>query len=149
MHFVTGGAFNGKRAWVKRVYGVKEIGNWISAYENCPLPKNVIEMNQDLLILEGIEVWLRSLTETYHVNECREIWNMYLDQWLRWEHNKSKRNLVLIGVDITKGIVPFDKANRLWRDVTGWAYQDILSKSEKVDIIWYGINQPLKKGKIQ
>lgn len=117
---------------------------WLSAYENCPLPTDLNKINQELIILEGVETWLKGLTEEFDSDKCRTIWNSCLDNWLSWEKAKLTRKVVVIGTDITKGIVPLEKANRLWRDVTGWAYQDSAAKAEKVDLIWYGINQTIK-----
>ncbi|GHH96834.1 bifunctional adenosylcobinamide kinase/adenosylcobinamide-phosphate guanylyltransferase [Neobacillus kokaensis] len=143
MHFVTGGAFNGKRAWVKKVY---KDAVWVSAYENGLLPAE-LAITTNLLVLEGIEIWIRELTKQHDdANQCREIWNCCLNGWHRWEKADPNRLVVVIGTDITKGIVPMEKENRLWRDVTGWAYQDLAAKAEKVDFIWYGINQTIKSG---
>lgn len=144
MHFITGGAFNGKRAWVKKTYAVKKHDCWLTAYEHDPIPQNVMETNSDLLILEGVEIWIKELTKKYNSIKCRGIWNDYLDSWNEWERIQLNRTLVVIGTDITKGIVPLEKETRLWRDVTGWAYQDLASKAEKVDVIWYGLNQTIK-----
>jgi adenosylcobinamide kinase / adenosylcobinamide-phosphate guanylyltransferase len=144
MHFITGGAFNGKRSWVKNRYMVTEVDRWLSAYDNSPLPTDLTEMEEELIILEGVETWLKDLTKEFDSNKCRKIWNSCLDNWLTWERTKLNRKLVVIGTDITKGIVPLEKENRLWRDVTGWAYQDCAKRSEKMDIIWYGINQTIK-----
>ncbi|MFP7296532.1 bifunctional adenosylcobinamide kinase/adenosylcobinamide-phosphate guanylyltransferase [Neobacillus niacini] len=141
MHFITGGAFNGKKAWVKENYGDR--GTWLSAYQNQPF--NVHHIGSNLLILEGVEVWLKKLTKTYDSNGCREIWKTTIHQWILWENAETHRDLIVIGNDITKGIVPMEKENRLWRDVTGWAYQDLAAKADKVDIIWYGLNQTIKK----
>lgn len=143
MHFITGGAFNGKRAWVKENYGV--IGTWLSAYQEHQLNADINQIKSELLVIEGIEDWLRVLTKTYDSYRCREIWNSTLDYWLLWEEAESNRSLIVIGTDITKGIVPMEKQNRLWRDVTGWAYQDIAAKADRVDIIWYGLNQTIKQ----
>ncbi|MDM5327286.1 bifunctional adenosylcobinamide kinase/adenosylcobinamide-phosphate guanylyltransferase [Neobacillus sp. CF12] len=142
MHFITGGSFNGKRAWVKKTYGLT--GTWLSAYQDTPLTVNLAHINSDLLVLEGIEIWLKELTKTYDSYRSREIWIQTLNQWLSWEEAEPQRKLVVIGTDITKGIVPVEKENRLWRDVTGWAYQDLAAKAEKVDVIWYGLNQTIK-----
>ncbi|WHY02973.1 bifunctional adenosylcobinamide kinase/adenosylcobinamide-phosphate guanylyltransferase [Neobacillus sp. DY30] len=144
MHFITGGAFNGKRAWVKENYGVT--GTWISAYQNHVLSADIDHIQSNLLVLEGIEAWLKELTKTYDADSCRDIWNSTFSHWLNWEEAETNRNLVVIGTDITKGIVPMEKENRLWRDVTGWVYQDIGAKADKVDIIWYGLNQTIKNG---
>lgn len=145
MHFITGGTFNGKRAWVKKTYPITKDDLWLSAYDPCPLPSNITAVDKNLIILEGIELWLKDLTKEFEANKCREIWNSCLDNWLTWEKAKATRTIVVIGTDITKGIVPVEKENRMWRDVTGWAYQDTALRSEKVDVIWYGINQTIKK----
>jgi adenosylcobinamide kinase / adenosylcobinamide-phosphate guanylyltransferase len=144
VHFIIGGAFNGKRAWVKNTYKGFEHNHWISAYENHSLPINLIEFGQDVVILEGVEIWLKDLTVKFDASKCREIWANSLEKWTTWEQAAVHRKLIVIGTDITKGIVPVEVENRLWRDVTGWAYQDIAVKSAKVDVIWYGINQTIK-----
>ncbi|CRK80975.1 bifunctional adenosylcobinamide kinase/adenosylcobinamide-phosphate guanylyltransferase [Neobacillus massiliamazoniensis] len=144
MHFITGGAFNGKRAWVKNKYKVTEDDCWLSAYENCSLPTEIKDINQNILILEGIEIWIKELTEKYDSNKCLQIWNECVGHWLKWETEQFNGCVVVIGTDITKGIVPVEKENRFWRDITGWAYQDLAKRSEKVDVIWYGINQTIK-----
>jgi adenosyl cobinamide kinase/adenosyl cobinamide phosphate guanylyltransferase len=144
LHFITGGAFNGKRAWVKKIYQVEKGDNWISAYENHPLPI-CISHHQHFVILEGIEIWLKYLTEQFAIQQSREFWNSCLNNWLKWEKEKLNRKLIVIGSDITKGIVPLEKENRIWRDLTGWAYQDTAAKAEKVDVIWYGLNQTMKR----
>ncbi|MEH7274835.1 bifunctional adenosylcobinamide kinase/adenosylcobinamide-phosphate guanylyltransferase, partial [Neobacillus vireti] len=135
MHFITGGAFNGKREWVKKTYG--DTALWISAYQETPLPTDIFQIDCDLLVLEGIESWVKDLTKTNDSYRCREIWNQTINQWWMWEQEKPERKLVVIGTDITKGIVPVDREDRVWRDITGWAYQDLAARADKLDIIWY------------
>ncbi|WML27017.1 bifunctional adenosylcobinamide kinase/adenosylcobinamide-phosphate guanylyltransferase [Neobacillus sp. OS1-33] len=144
MHFIIGGAFNGKRAWVKNYYKVFEHNHWISAYETQTIPKELNTFDQDLLVIEGVEIWLKNLSASMGADKCRVLWANCLDNWLTWEKAALQRQLVVIGTDITKGIVPIEAENRLWRDITGWAYQDTAAKSEKVDVIWYGLNQTIK-----
>lgn len=103
-----------------------------------------MDIDQDVIILEGVELWLKDLTKKYDSKQSRKIWNSCLENWVTWEKARVNRKLIVIGTDITKGIVPLEKENRVWRDVTGWAYQDIAAKSEKVDVIWYGLNQNIK-----
>ncbi len=144
MHFITGGAFNGKKAWVKNNYEVTEEKDWISAYQNQPLPDELTGIQHEFLILEGIEIWLKSLAEQFGAKRAREIWKARLEHWRLWEKGNSNRKLVVIGTDITKGIVPLGENNRLWRDAAGWAFQDTAAASDRVDVIWYGINQTIK-----
>lgn len=94
----------------------------------------------ELLIFEGIEEWLRGLS----LDGGRESWRLWLDELLRWESLKSNRTAVVIGTDISKGIVPLKKADREHRDLAGWAYQDLAAAARRVDIIWYGIGRRLK-----
>jgi adenosyl cobinamide kinase/adenosyl cobinamide phosphate guanylyltransferase len=86
-----------------------------------------------------MELWIKDTLS-------QEEWRERLEKCMQWEREITGRQLVVIGSDITKGIVPIDKEDRKWRDMTGWVYQDIVKKSERVDLIWYGINQQLKYG---
>lgn len=132
MHFVTGGAYNGKRQWVRDRYPEAK---WISAYKRSPI---LTELDGSVVVLEGLEQWVRE-------NSCtREEWKRQLDKWLAWEGGDLSRHVVLIGTDISKGIVPMEKEYREWRDLTGWLYQDVVAVSKQVDLIWYGINQTIK-----
>ena len=67
-----------------------------------------------------------------------------MQDWLEWEKQNSQRKVILIGCDISKGIVPMSAKDRKWRDITGWVYQDVVEAAERVDVIWYGIVQKLK-----
>ncbi|WP_156289608.1 bifunctional adenosylcobinamide kinase/adenosylcobinamide-phosphate guanylyltransferase [Oceanobacillus salinisoli] len=141
MRFITGGAFNGKRAWVKKNYPEAE---WISAYKGEPLVENFGVLQSSAVVLEGIELWTKELSAKMTINQAREYWRKVLEDWLEWENLASNRKIIVIGTDITKGIVPMEKENRNWRDLTGWVYQDLSFRCERVDVIWYGINQTIK-----
>ncbi|MCH1626410.1 bifunctional adenosylcobinamide kinase/adenosylcobinamide-phosphate guanylyltransferase [Ferdinandcohnia quinoae] len=144
MHFVTGGAFNGKKAWVMNTYQLNKRQGWISAYDDVSLPGNFNRFSEDILVLEGIEKWIKDIVIQYGLEQSRGKWAEQMSKWLQWEKNNLEHTLILIGTDITKGIVPVEKENRIWRDVTGWIYQDISSRAERVEIIWYGINHQIK-----
>ncbi|GAM12206.1 hypothetical protein SAMD00020551_0337 [Mesobacillus selenatarsenatis SF-1] len=78
------------------------------------------------------------------MDETRQKWQSLIQKWLEWENQDSQRKVILIGCDISKGIVPMVSEDRRWRDITGWIYQDIMSVAERADVIWYGISQKLK-----
>lgn len=136
MHFVTGGAFNGKSAWVKSHYQNEQM-EWISAYEAETIPER---LNAEFVVLEGVELWIKTLID----DQFREIWRKQLDGWKTWEQENEVRQLILIGTDITKGIVPVDARDREWRDAVGWAFQDVAACADRVDLVWYGLNKRLK-----
>ncbi|WP_026679152.1 bifunctional adenosylcobinamide kinase/adenosylcobinamide-phosphate guanylyltransferase [Fictibacillus gelatini] len=142
MHFVTGGAFNGKRRWVEAFYGYPhKSGGWHSFYESADVSKEV--WDHGIVVLEGMEMFVKNTLN--EVNEKgREQLRLELKKWCEWEQSNGTRKLVLIGSDIGKGIVPIEKEHRLWRDMAGWFYQDIVSAAYRVDVIWYGLSERLK-----
>lgn len=145
MHFITGGAYNGKSAWVRDFYHLDnetKSSHWISAYQDDELPKDFSIHGENRIILEGMEQWILKLIERDAYS--REIGNKLIQNWIDWEESHADRKIVVIGVDISKGIVPIEKKNRLWRDLTGWFYQDLVKHCERVDLIWYGIPKKLK-----
>ncbi|MFD1851597.1 bifunctional adenosylcobinamide kinase/adenosylcobinamide-phosphate guanylyltransferase [Oceanobacillus bengalensis] len=141
MHFITGGAFNGKRAWVNKNYQEAE---WISAYKGELLLENPAILQSSKIVLEGVELWTKELSAKMTINQAREYLKKVIEDWLEWESLSSDRKIIVIGTDIMKGIVPVEKENRNWRDLTGWFYQDLSLRCERVDLIWYGINRTLK-----
>ena len=54
------------------------------------------------------------------------------------------RSCVIIGDEISSGVVPVEKFERCWRDVTGKLYQYLASESEIVDRIFVGLPIRLK-----
>ncbi|MCF6411676.1 bifunctional adenosylcobinamide kinase/adenosylcobinamide-phosphate guanylyltransferase [Pseudalkalibacillus salsuginis] len=146
MHFITGGAFNGKKSWVKKHYQIEGHSHyqWVSAYQQDPLPFDLSTFGKQLLFLEGIEQWIKGLLLEMDMDESRRSWHERLVKWQRWEDKNRLNRIILIGTDISKGIVPLEKTERTWRDVTGWCYQDSAEKAERVDLVWYGINQRIK-----
>lgn len=142
MHFVTGGAYNGKAKWVKKHYRLDlDDVQWISAYRDEPLP---LLIQEDTVVLQGIEAWIKRDVSIKEATVIRRKWQEIITQWRIWEEAEDNRCCILIGADITKGIVPIEVEDRIWRDVTGWVYQDIVAASSRVDIIWYGLSQQLK-----
>ena len=147
MHFVTGGAFNGKSNWVKSYYQQNEDRMyWISAYQNDRLPDTFEGITLDCLVLDGIEQWVLSLLDQEDAAEVRQKWRILLEKWKMWERTHKGKSVTMIGSDITKGIVPVEAKDRQWRDVTGRIFQDTVSMSDRVDLVWYGIHQTIKEG---
>ncbi|KAB2328598.1 hypothetical protein F7731_25100 [Cytobacillus depressus] len=143
MHFVTGGAFNGKSNWVTEYYQLKAVPHlWISGYKDEGIPEDF--PHHQIVILEGIEVWLKQLAAQYEIGQARAKWQQYLTEWRKWENEDPRRKLILIGTDMNKGIVPMFAEVRKWRDLTGWAYQDTAKTAEQAELIWYGVSQRIK-----
>lgn len=147
MHVITGGAYNGKAKWVRNRYnltGKEHI--WLSAYRKDPFPVSLDKYDTSLLVLEGVEQWIRQVSTVINATYSRDEGKDVIENWKNWEQQQTGRNLVVIGNDISKGIVPMEKADRVWRDAAGWFFQDIVQESDQFDVIWYGINYSLKGG---
>ncbi|ARK30255.1 bifunctional adenosylcobinamide kinase/adenosylcobinamide-phosphate guanylyltransferase [Halalkalibacter krulwichiae] len=112
---------------------------WVNSYDEL-LASPVNTMNGTVIIY-GIEAVIQSFMND---DDPRKSFYKWLDQWLNWEKETAQSKLVLIGVDVGKGVVPIEKEKRNYRDLVGWCYQDVVKEATRVDIIWYGLNQQLK-----
>ena len=54
------------------------------------------------------------------------------------------KNSVLIGDEISSGVVPVDKFERLWRDETGKLYRFLAQEADIVDRVFAGLPLRLK-----
>lgn len=143
MHFVTGGAHNGKLDWVKRHYAL-EAGDYtlISAYEGTELPDSFEANKTDILVIEGLEMYVKSF---FHKEKSvKSQSEAFLLACVNFKETYPNKRLVVIGQDISKGVVPIDPEERKLRDLVGLLYQRLNKMSERFDIIWYGINRQLK-----
>ena len=75
MQFVTGGAFNGKSSWV-RAYNRINGGStsWISAYRKDPLPLSLDHLDENVVVIEGIEQWIKELLTEFEAEAVRGKW---------------------------------------------------------------------------
>lgn len=119
----------------------REDSGWFNGYESDDY--DFLSSEHALIVLEGLENFVKHVIRENH-SDPKEKLEQYLKTWHMWEQEATNRKLVLIGTDIGKGIVPMNKEDRLWRDYTGWFYQDIVMVAKQVDIIWYGLSQNLK-----
>lgn len=143
MQIVIGGAFNGKSEWVREQYKDASSLEWIDFTkkdQKISLPKD----KNSILVLTAIEELTKAWLESYSIDKAREIGQNWIQELLVWEKEEKNRLLVLIATDFSKGIVPIEKKDRNWRDLTGWFYQDLIKEADRVDEVWYGLATQLK-----
>ncbi len=97
---------------------------------------------QPITVIEGLEEIVRAILESDQAPLA--VWGNLLEGWLNWERELPGRRMVLIGTDITKGIVPVDAFQRRWRDDSGKCFQMTMEQCERANLIWYGISTSLK-----
>lgn len=142
MQLVIGGAFSGKRKIVK---GRIRTYSWVSAYEG-----DIVEdwetkwVEGTTLVIEGFEQWIASRLKKNEVNDdIRKEFNALFHTLIEEEENRNS-NIVLIMLDIGKGIVPIEKDVRRLRDIAGWIGQDAAHLSDRVDYVWNGLSKRIK-----
>ena len=54
------------------------------------------------------------------------------------------RNSILIGDEISGGVIPLDKSERLWRGETGRLYKFLATEADIVDRVFAGLSLRLK-----
>lgn len=144
MHIVIGGAFNGKSEWVKQYYSDTSSQEFIDC-QTTKAERIFEKTSSDLLILLSVHSLVKTwVKDNYQADKVRAVSQAWIEQGLNWEKAKAGRKLVLVGTDFSQGIVPMEKTMRLWRDTTGWFYQDLIKHAEMVHEIWYGLCRKLK-----
>lgn len=130
MHIVFGGAFNGKRQYVKNLIQ-NEKASW---YEGV-LPQAIVD--DSIMVIAGVEHWVKKeleqgLTEQQIVEQIKETLH----------YNSSQQIWVL--TDLNRGIVPTERIEREMRDLVGRLYQFLFTEAQQITRIWYSIPQTIK-----
>lgn len=136
MHFVIGGAYNGKRKWVESQL------NQVS-YQELSEPGEKIDSGANTILFIELENWILKQFGR-DSDEVVLVWKQEVDRLIEWENGHPARHVVIIGTDQSKGIVPVEKEQRFTRDVLGWCHQYSALKAERVTRVWYGVAEELK-----
>lgn len=135
MQAIIGGAYNGKRKYVKE--SLKHIAHeHIYAFEG-EIPEQHFT-KEDYVIIGNFE---NIISNSLHLKE-EEIVNEIITK-LKELNNAT--NVICICTDIGRGIVPLSSNDRKLRDTCGRLYQQLFTYCEKVIRVWYGIPEILKE----
>lgn len=126
MVFIFGGKNQGKLRYARQMFGE---GLTVSDLKDMSLT-DALSADIILNVQESVRAMLRSQKDP--VGCFTRL----------MEKLKGK---ILIGTEIGCGIVPADPEEREWRDQTGWVYQILSQNADRVDRVWAGIGQILKK----
>ncbi|MDN7244788.1 bifunctional adenosylcobinamide kinase/adenosylcobinamide-phosphate guanylyltransferase [Planococcus shenhongbingii] len=129
MHIVFGGAFNGKRQYVKELLKNREYV-W--------LERELPDQAAPFRVVAGIEEWVKAQLEN-GIDE-KAIMDLIVQSISLQPINQQ----IWILTDMNRGIVPVDPLERELRDVIGRLYQQLFKKADLITRIWYGIPQTIK-----
>lgn len=150
MHFITGGSFAGKRNWALNFYQLTKKSDCLQLFNFYSEDTKLADADQwkkPIMMLEGLEYLIKQKLDAMEMEEVLRHFRQLFQEFIHWEKQGEHRQVIIIGSDITKGIVPMEKRDREWRDAAGWVYQEAVRNAVRADIIWYGINETLKQGK--
>jgi adenosylcobinamide kinase/adenosylcobinamide-phosphate guanylyltransferase len=144
MQLVVGGAYSGKRRIVREAFDSRI---WISAYDGDTW-RGIQEKWKPgrTLVLEGWEKWIiEELEEETNMDIIRRRY-LELLQSLSLEEGLKGSQVVLIMLEMGRGVVPVSKEERRIRDLNGWLLQDAAFLANKVIYVWHGLAKCLKEG---
>ena len=135
MIFITGGRAQGKSAFARENYGENAIltdglQDIIKGWLAC-LPENYIDDMINKGIADKDEAAADILSRAFMVNVLNDM-------------IKIKDDAVIICDEVGCGIVPMDRAERLYRDVTGRVCCDIAARADMVIRVHCGIGVRIK-----
>ncbi|UTR13884.1 bifunctional adenosylcobinamide kinase/adenosylcobinamide-phosphate guanylyltransferase [Salipaludibacillus sp. LMS25] len=147
MQLIIGGAYSGKRQVIKKLHdSTSEKISWVSAYEGAHVChwQDMWE-EQTLLVLEGWEVWLKNEIESER-RQLDIIRGHYRHMLKAVSAEEKRRNgqVIVIMLEIGRGIVPIVEADRALRDVCGWLQQDAAVLADDVRYVWHGLEKKMK-----
>ncbi|WP_404428163.1 bifunctional adenosylcobinamide kinase/adenosylcobinamide-phosphate guanylyltransferase [Sutcliffiella horikoshii] len=143
MQLIIGGAFSGKRSTVRTLHS--EELSWVSAYDEHSLTDWKSQWESDTsLVLEGWEQWImNALPLEQNDDSIRQFFYSFLLD-LKEEERKRGKGIVLIMLEMGRGIVPVEKQERRLRDLAGWFSQDASVLADEVYYVWHGMKEQLK-----
>lgn len=144
MLLVVGGAYAGKRSIVRQRVQVHSY-TWLSAYnEDSWEDWNMMWNENTTLIIEGWEKWIEvALKQDLTLDEIRDKFGRFL-RTLSIVEKERRNQVVLIMLEIGRGIVPINEEDRKLRDIAGWLLQDAAKQACEVTYVWHGLQKKLK-----
>ena len=125
MVLIFGGSYQGKLEFAKETFGVSESDVFIcTTVSDIDWSKKVL-YNMD-------QAFLRHVREG---KESREVLK---------EHLHELKDKILIVNDISQGIVPMERENRDWREMTGRAMLYISKEADEVYRVFCGLGSKIK-----
>ena len=125
MHLILGGRYMGKESYARDLYkNFAEFYNLeIDSPEKISSPGLITNLHMGVKFLLG-----KNLNPLEFFMSKLEI----------------LRESVIIGDEISSGVIPIDEFSRKWRDETGRLYQFLASQADIVDRIFAGLSLRLK-----
>ena len=124
MTFIFGGVYQGMEDYAREACGAQEI---------CILDEETTEIDFSARAIGGIERFVLGCVR--RGENAVDYFRAHEDKW---------QDAVLIGVDISCGVVPLDAQMRLWRDENGRLNNYLAGKAAHAVRLFCGLPQVIK-----
>ena len=142
MELFLGGAFQGKLEYVKSLYPESEIFDEKNFEELSGAENSLSILNNFHLVVKNLLAPYINCYQKNGIESENEIQESVEDKIFKIIEKNPE--IKIISDEIGSGIVPFERSDRLWRDISGRILVKIAKKSEKVIRIICGIPQRIK-----
>lgn len=130
MRLVIGGAWQGKKEYVKRQYHIEESEIWTGGY---PVAEG------EWKCVDGLHNIIK-MTEPGTVEDRTECILQYINRLI-----ENNPDIILICDEVGGGIVPVDKADRDYRECVGRVLCELAGEADSVERVHCGIGQTIKR----
>lgn len=150
MKLITGGAYSGKRNYVRSLAPASQLG-WISCYEEHELEQWGSRWTTcTKLVLEGWECWIeKKLAEGMSAQKIEQRMMKMVADLVQVERDDEARltgkEAYLIVLEMGRGIVPVRAEDRMLRDMIGRLSQEAARHADEVIYLWHGLPQVLHR----
>lgn len=134
MHLIFGGAYQGKRDFVKEKYGITEDEIYDCIYKNEKgRTQGEAYIDFTKAAIYGLEYFIRCCV--VEGIEAKDYLESHKDKW---------QDKVFICTDLSNGVVPYEKELRQWREMVGRTMVYLGKEAGEVTRLFCGIPHKVK-----
>ncbi len=120
--------------------------HWVTCEEPLAIAAAVERMagDCDCILLDCLTLWISNVSWQHRLASEEQLRRAVSDELERVIAVSRNTHLVVVSNELGCGLVPESQVGRLFRDVHGWANQDVAAAAERVYYLVAGIAVPIK-----
>jgi adenosylcobinamide kinase / adenosylcobinamide-phosphate guanylyltransferase len=117
--------------------------DWVTIEEPLQLAETLLAQRAqtDCALVDCLTLWISNLLLRYDVRYAQEQVNQFVERTRQLDFH-----LVLVTNEVGWGIVPDSPLGRQFRDLSGWANQQVAAAANQVVLVVAGLPMIVKKG---
>lgn len=144
MRLVIGGAYQGKKEYIKRKYGIQE-----SEIRQGEYPVLAGEWDSGWRCLCGLHNAIREIMQKSPASACENAENTiesYVNRTINYLSAIAERipDLIILCDEVGNGVVPIEKSERDYRECVGRVLCILAEQADSVERVYCGVGQMIK-----